>query len=256
MEKIIEIIDKLEEYSTEKSEIEALDNLKKRINMINSINNQIIENEKKAGSMSSISKGSNFDEDLEQLKRQVSKGFTNLFKLSSKIELRASPKAILAEKIEKVFEDIADENIWGISIYDEIVNDIKLRLKRNLIDKVTDEDFVTDKSSTDFKSVQDLLSKELDEINQHLSGIKKEYGPQLKLQAVMKELYDELLPKLTKSIMDLRENSDKMTLEIQNELSSIRGKPKQLLKNIRGKMQDCPTKKRPFYFSRINFKGH
>ncbi|MBD3228194.1 MAG: hypothetical protein GF329_08390 [Candidatus Lokiarchaeota archaeon] len=156
----------------------SLASIKNLMNQINEKNPIILKNYAKILS-------TDFENILNNFKDKLARNFSDNIPKSVNIQFNTPKdilKRIIKPKLEKVITELAEDNIWGISAYNEIVNDFKLRMQLKLAEELEkslsggkieisqlDKDIAKKEIKMDLKSIE----PEIVDLKNQLNDIKK-----------------------------------------------------------------------------------
>jgi predicted nucleic acid-binding Zn-ribbon protein len=249
MEKMNNLLGKLEENVKTDFNIEIIEKFENGLTSMRDLMNQI--NEKNEQILKNYDKilETNFEKIINSIKNTITKNFSDNipksmnFQFSTPIDIL---KQIIKPKLEKVINDLADDNIWGISAYNEIVNDFKLRMQLRLAEELekslsggeieiirTDED----------KAMQEI-ELDLESIEPEINTLKTKLNETMKFLESNRVINDVILPKLNdfcknmnssfsnirEEVIDKKEKRDSVSIDLINQVKDEIEKYKEIIK--------------------------
>ncbi|TFG05531.1 MAG: hypothetical protein EU536_01450 [Promethearchaeota archaeon] len=173
-----------------------------------------------------------FEKQLDNLNEEITNRLNRLISLTQELEQQVSPKSIILPKIEKVFEEITKENIWDIGIYNEIVNDFKVRIEIDLVDKIEQELFGIRDRFTQNKRVPMTLQEELIAIQGFLTKLKGSFHQNFAQQiSTSMELIDQLKSKNDTLLTDLDTKTREIT-ELEARNTKLQAKQEEMSQQV------------------------
>ncbi|NVM54234.1 MAG: hypothetical protein HWN66_11080 [Candidatus Helarchaeota archaeon] len=224
MERINELIKNFEKALKKKIELNSLltfnENLKPFLTLIN----QISEKKDKEGA---VVKGedliSDTEKDLANFNKQIAEKFTNLINLTKDIyedkESDISPHDVVIMIINEFIQEAANENDWGISIYNEILDDLRIKMETRLTDKIVHELLNIKGDIEEIQKIPHLIHQQLIEIQDAISDIGKNY-PNLGSTGTQKGLDDEFVSEIGNLCEALTQTGNKIPIEINDKLTT------------------------------------
>ncbi|TFF89538.1 MAG: hypothetical protein EU549_00265 [Promethearchaeota archaeon] len=246
MEKTSNLLKELEDNLKRDIKTDIFEKFENNLSSMHNLMNQI--NEKNPIILKNYNKilGTNFENDLNDLKNRIASNFSDNIPKSVNIQFRTPKdilKRIIKPKLEKVISELADDNIWGISAYNEIVNDFKLRIQSKLAEELetslsggkieisqVDQDIVKNEINLDLKSIEPNINV----LKNQLNNIKKFLESNKVINEVILPKLNDFCKKINADFSNLRENiinnnqemsSNSMDIinQINNEFESLRG---------------------------------
>jgi len=234
MEKLIEIIYQFEETLKKEIKIKALTDIEEAMKILESSINSIKE---KFAELRNLDKMqdlfSSFENNFNSLGENIAIKFAKLINAMRSLESESSAKSILVPKLDKIFEEIAKDNIFDISIYNEIVNDLKVRMEIDLVNKIERELFGVRESFKENKRIPEILNEYRNEIQKSILDFKQMYHDNFKSNKIMVEFDESFLATVNMSFTNVSQEIEKLITEFTTALAAYQEVPMQLLSNLR-----------------------
>jgi hypothetical protein len=235
MEKLIEIINKFEETLRKEIKIKALTDVEEAVKTLETSTINAIK--EKFGELRKLDKVhdlfSSFESNFDNLGENITNKFVKLINAMRSLESESSPKSILVPKLDKIFEEIGKDNIFDISIYNEIVNDLKVRMEIDLVNKIERELFGVRDQFKENKRIPEILNEYRGEIQKSIVDFKQLYHDNFKSDKFTVDLDENFVSTVNKSFTDLSQEVDKLITEFGTALSAYQEVPIQLLSDLR-----------------------
>ena len=234
MEKLIEIIYQFEETLKKEIKIKALTDIEEAMKILESSINSIKE---KFAELRNLDKMqdlfSSFENNFNSLGENIAIKFAKLINAMRSLESESSAKSILVPKLDKIFEEIAKDNIFDISIYNEIVNDLKVRMEIDLVNKIERELFGVRESFKENKRIPEILNEYRNDIQKSILDFKQMYHDNFKSNKIMVEFDESFLATVNMSFTNVSQEIEKLITEFTTALAAYQEVPMQLLSNLR-----------------------
>jgi len=254
MEKINEILGKIETSLTKEARIELLEKCEANLQQLNGLITQISEKKQETeNSLAGQATEFNFEEYFTVVGEEVNvinEMLTNLIDLTKKLETDRALKQFLLQKLEQIFERISEEasrqfNLSTLEIFNEFVTDLKTEMEQKLIDRIEKELFSIQTGLGEFQKVYDVAGPQFTKIQESLAKMKEKYQDQYQNQLTLLHLesgiVEEFLPKISETTQTLTQNYSALQSEIGSTLSTLQQTPLQLLGNLRDTIQGTET---------------
>lgn len=171
-----------------------------------------------------------------QYLQDITKKFQNLVNLTKKLEADASPRELLIPKLDEIFNKIAEENVWAIDIYNEIVNDLKVKMEMELIDVLEKQLFGLKDSFGKVEKISGIVQKEFLAIQEIMQKVKQESINQVKSLNIEGGINQDIFLNITNQFEKLKEKISEIQKDIQEEISSSSQLPSPILTNLKNEL--------------------
>ncbi len=221
MEKLKEIITKFEETLGKEINIESLSDCEESLKNLETLIKQIKE---KFGELRNLDKiqdsFTDFEKNFDSLNNSISNKFVKLIDTMQTLESESSPKSIILPKLDKIFEEITKDNLFDISVYNEIVNDLKVRMEIDLVGKIERELFGIRDSFRGNKRIPEILNEYQNEIQKLISEFKQKYRDNFKSKKIVLNIDESFVSNINNSFTQLSQNVSKLNSEVTTKLTA------------------------------------
>ena len=223
MERIIKLIENFEKSYKKDIDLNSLltfhENLKTFLTLIS----QIIEEKKEADKLvKSEELLTESEEDFDKFIKEISQKFTKLIDLTKDIytekDTNISPKEVVILTINEFFQEHAIKNTWGIDLYNDILDDLKIKLETELSAKIVHDLLNIRGDIEEIQKIPYKIQQQLTEIQDFLGDIGK-YYPKLIKKDMYKGLDMELINEIENLNQAITQNISEIPAEIENKLS-------------------------------------
>ncbi|MHA1379727.1 MAG: hypothetical protein ACTSRG_15260 [Candidatus Helarchaeota archaeon] len=244
MQKFYEILDIFQDMSNNKVEIEFQNKINEFFTSAQSFLDQISENEIKNDILTA--KGdliSNFDNYINNFTEEIKEISTTLTNITNQIQQNlekgyfSSTKSIVMPAIEKIFEDVTKNNIWGIQIYFDIVNEIKNKMANAIVPKIQDQIQIDKVGIEEIKKIEQLLIKKSQDIKTSIPKIKDELLNNLQISNIENKFIEEIVPKINEFRNSLSKTLFEISEDIKTDFLSLYQDPINFLNKLRADMK-------------------
>jgi predicted nucleic acid-binding Zn-ribbon protein len=204
----------------------TIDVLEKSEDIIQEFEETVDEISKLSGKGDTSARGkelsSNFVEEFDQFFETINKKFRGVVSSARQLESEKSPRDFVVPKLHEIFSKIAEDNIYGISVYNEIVNDLKVRMELELIDIIEKQLYGIRDSFGEVKKISGYMQQEFSSIQKVFSDIKEKYQEKFNSIGKDTELLDDIIPKLNTFARKLPSTFEAIQKALETELSAVR----------------------------------
>lgn len=199
MEKINESIVNYEKSISKELQLNSSSELNENLDTLKTIVNNMAEkieyNKKFVDSRDLLSDP---DAKYNDFKQEITEKFSNLINSTKLIyenwKRTTSPKEILILIFDKFFQEYSAEKVWGIDIYNELIDDIKFSLEFKLVDEIENEVLKVRGNIEEIEKIPQVLQISLTEIQDFITKIKEttSQGTNKSKNETIEEFYSEI----------------------------------------------------------------
>ncbi|MHA1385322.1 MAG: hypothetical protein ACTSR3_16340 [Candidatus Helarchaeota archaeon] len=244
MQGFFELIDNFESSSKKKVEFEFQNKINEFFTSAQSFLNQISDDEIKNDVLSAKEDLiSNFDNYLHNFTEEIKAISDTLSNLTAQIQKNlekgyfSSTKSIIMPAIEKIFEKVTKDNIWGIQIYFDIVDEIKQRMANAIVPKIQSQIKVDKGGIEEIKKIEQVLEQKSQDIKLSIPKIRDELLKNLKIGDIENKFIDKIIPKISSLRNSLSKTLMAISEDIKNDFVELYQNPIEFLNELREEMR-------------------